>query len=543
MASLPPQSSARRRSFPRESSSPEASRAVPRSSSRARSTTSEDSQTVLLNSYTADEISSSTQSQQGSSGPQQTPNSSQKADADEPRKCWICMNDETEDTPESSEWRSPCQCALVAHESCLLDWVADLESPTSRRRTGGSGKIECPQCKSEIVLARPRSYVIDAVRAVERIGGVLMIPGACFVGAYTIYQGCLVHGVSTVYAIFGLEDGSRILGPLYAPLRARDTQSVLLATLKNSMRNLRLDIGLSLIPITLVAARTTLADSILPILPMLFFATSPQSDEILKIGHWPPSAALSVAMLPYLRAAYNTYYEHVWAPKERKWLKSIQPRAGDAQAGTGEGDQDDDVEGQLVPDDGDGVVELNIDLNIIEEFVEHEDAGDDDQEQQQQPNEQEQGGEQQVPGIERGPAPPLHQPPLDVAEAEAAPQNHPPVPPPPRQWRREENVLISTTRIADTVLGALIFPSVAAAVGELLRVSLPLSWIRPQAGGRPTGMLQTRWGRSLIGGCLFVAVKDAVMLYVRWKMAQNHRKRRVLDYDKAKGKVVRPRGS
>ena len=38
----------------------------------------------------------------------------------------------------------------------------------------------------------------------------------------------------------------------------------------------------------------------------------------------------------------------------------------------------------------------------------------------------------------------------------------------------------------------------------------------------------------MVGGCLFVGIKDAVMLYVRWKMAQNHRRRRVLDHDGGK---------
>lgn len=57
--------------------------------------------------------------------------------------------------------------------------------------------------------------------------------------------------------------------------------------------------------------------------------------------------------------------------------------------------------------------------------------------------------------------------------------------------------------------------------------------------GRPTGFLQTRWGRSLVGGCLFVGMKDAVMLYVRWKMAQNHRRRKVLDHDEKKRTTAR----
>ena len=178
--------------------------------------------------------------------------------------------------------------------------------------------------------------------------------------------------------------------------------------------------------------------------------------------------------------------------------------------------------------------------------------------------------------IARGPARPYDAQPADddampdlieveqvrqAGQQDAAPAPNVPMEPaaPRRQRaRRERNLAFSTTSLADTILGALIFPSIAAAVGELLRHTLPASWVTPPSGtpatswlggwikatskpgssGKPTGFLQTRWGRSLVGGCLFVGFKDAVLLYVRWKMAQNHRRRRIMDYDD-KGKKKR----
>jgi hypothetical protein len=38
----------------------------------------------------------------------------------------------------------------------------------------------------------------------------------------------------------------------------------------------------------------------------------------------------------------------------------------------------------------------------------------------------------------------------------------------------------------------------------------------------------------LVGGCLFVVLKDAVMLYVRWRSAKMHKERRVLDFQRKK---------
>jgi hypothetical protein len=31
---------------------------------------------------------------------------------------------------------------------------------------------------------------------------------------------------------------------------------------------------------------------------------------------------------------------------------------------------------------------------------------------------------------------------------------------------------------------------------------------------------------------LFIVLKDALVLYCRWKLAQTHRQRRIMDYDK-----------
>ena len=115
----------------------------------------EDAETVVLNKS---ELSPSKTSQQ-------SPPAVDPSDY-EPRKCWICYTDETEESPLNAEWRSPCPCALTAHEACLLDWLADLENPRSRKRDGGGAKMVCPQCKTEIVVSRPPSYIVDVIRPV-----------------------------------------------------------------------------------------------------------------------------------------------------------------------------------------------------------------------------------------------------------------------------------------------------------------------------------------------------------------------------------------
>jgi hypothetical protein len=45
------------------------------------------------------------------------------------RRCWICFGDSSD---SQGKWVKPCQCSLEAHQSCLLDWIAENQkaSPT-----------------------------------------------------------------------------------------------------------------------------------------------------------------------------------------------------------------------------------------------------------------------------------------------------------------------------------------------------------------------------------------------------------------------------
>lgn len=336
-------------------------------------------------------------------------------------------------------------------------------------------------------------------------------------------------------------------------------------TFFSGWRGLRTELGLPLIPLALIASRTTMADAVLPILPIVFFATSPEPTDTLTIGYWPPSPALTLVALPYLRGIYDEYMERVWGERERAWLKDIKPRLGR------ENDRDEDHgQDEALGDGVDMGLELGFEV-IIEEDIEV------------QP---------ELPQTQQ--APPLDAPPLDVESlaTEHLNQEHPqhfdqeqaeqvdPNNPPDEDRARlleiaeelqrgnardpqgqpnaaahhlehqELNLVMTAVKIANSVFGALLFPSIAATMGEIIRISLPAAWTVPHVGftrsiarntkwqAVPTGLLQTRWGRSIVGGCLFVVLKDAVRIYCRWKIATSHRKRRVLDWDKAAGRTV-----
>ncbi|KAF3011174.1 hypothetical protein E8E13_011552 [Curvularia kusanoi] len=464
MASLPQQrpASQRHTSPPAgEASTPSHQNETTRSSSL--SAASVDSQTLLLSSPPAN-AADTVASQQSTAPPQQD---------DEPRRCWICFNDETEDDETSSEWRSPCTCSLDAHEKCLLDWIADMEAPTNGRRAGrAAGKILCPQCKSEIRVERPRSAIVDSVRVAEKAVGSLLLPGLAFVTGTALYSTLTLAGTSTIYAIFGTQDAALILAPLYEAPSPGMPSSLAIRLVDHLRHHWRLDIGLPLIPAVLVASRTTLADSFLPFLPLIFFVSSGQpGDDMLQL-QWPPSAAFSFACLPYLRGFYNAYYDRVWAPRERRWLKEVQPRAGTDDVAEERGLQ---VElGEMQDDDNnhdddhvEEVIDVQVDLNVFGDWNN--------------------GGAAPNDNDMVEPAHPLEAPPLDnrqripQAGQEEAPA--PGMPAQPRQRiRRERGITFNTVSLMDTILGALIFPSIAATMGELLRITLPNSWVTPPKG-------------------------------------------------------------
>ena len=145
------------------------SQSPPRSSTPAMS--SEDSDTVLLNSPK--------DQQDGPTSTDDTfrPPPPSRSSTFGIKKCWICICDSTEDDPNNPPvWRAPCTCNLTAHETCLLDWVADLENPKKGSRQA-TNKILCPQCKSEIKISRPTSYIVEGTRAIDRVVSNCVWPG------------------------------------------------------------------------------------------------------------------------------------------------------------------------------------------------------------------------------------------------------------------------------------------------------------------------------------------------------------------------------
>lgn len=80
--------------------------------------------------------------------------------------------------------------------------------------------------------------------------------------------------------------------------------------------------------------------------------------------------------------------------------------------------------------------------------------------------------------------------------------------------------------VSNSLVSALSLPGVCFVMGEALRVTLP--------GSRQHGLLKQQWGRSLVGGCMYVVMKDVVRLYAKHRKVQALANRKVKNVDRAR---------
>jgi len=189
MASAPSQASQRRSSPSEQPAGPAPSPSI------ARTQSSSDSDVVVINSSQAESAASPTPQ------PQTT--------APEIRRCWVCMGDETDD-PENNIWRSPCPCSLIAHESCLLEWIADKEAPPPGQ-IAHTHEIKCPQCQTPLKILRPRDPIVTLTDGVQRVARTLILPTALCGVFGCFYSGFLSYGANTMALVFGTDTANALL--------------------------------------------------------------------------------------------------------------------------------------------------------------------------------------------------------------------------------------------------------------------------------------------------------------------------------------------
>jgi len=217
------------------------------------------------------------------------PNNSVESAQIEPRKCWICQQEEDDDStdPDFVHWLKPCPCSLEAHEECLLEWIADEERPKPGE-LGHNHKIECPQCKTEIRIERPRDFIVGVYDRISGFARGCVIPFAVSAVAGCVYSGLYVYGLNTITVVFGEFKGYQIIeGAMTDQNRTRVFPKVQQWFLRlkhifigtdpffpGNVHSWKLFCGLPMIGPTLIMSRTRVADFMPLIVPMVGISLS-----------------------------------------------------------------------------------------------------------------------------------------------------------------------------------------------------------------------------------------------------------------------------
>ncbi|KAF4506235.1 hypothetical protein G6O67_006338 [Ophiocordyceps sinensis] len=459
---------------------------------------------------------------------------------DVPRRCFICLTDQEPSDPPGS-WVDPCPCTLEAHQDCMLSWVTDCERSNK--------PLVCPVCKSKIELEGHWDLIIAASDAVQRrftrVSPLVLFTGVCVAVQFSLEM----YGAVALWTFAGNVGF------------AKD----------------RIWRGLAIMNV----APALLFGRLLPCLSDKVFLPAASLYGMYHILHeddfvsWPPSPQLALAVFPYIRSMYYHLWRELVLPYEvalNRQLLGLPPVEERPNAGQ-----------QVADNPGDGQRNANGLLGILQGIVDALDPDDADQPggqhfhhieniQEGEAHANMRGGimmELQIrevaldeganpvdeepiemaqivehPGLEAdahdGPAPAARE--VQGAQAnqgndadEADPGHEAPQAPP-----RRLGIGVILSNVSNAIVGALILPAISLAMGEALRLALPKAWTKASPPnpwyrhgvvGRP-GLLQQQWGRSLVGGCLYVVLKDAVRVYTKSRQVAAMGIRRVKNVDR-----------
>lgn len=229
-------------------------------------------------------------------------------------------------------------------------------------------------------------------------------------------------------------------------------------------------------------------------------------------------------MLPFIKTVYSRLYKYSLGSLEKQWDLAVQrkPREGETAEGIAAAALQAEEEEALVVD---------IQIGFGNAAADDDDDTDEDDNEEEEEEAEEAEEEENIEAAD-----PERLQPADALALQPHPQPNaanpnPDADPNPNAaaqanpWRDPfDHDFISSTDI----VGALFFPFCAAACGELLKRALPSRFVTRGLGAK--GLFTEKWGRSLVGGCAFVVLKDVVTLYCKWRRAKEFGKRRIVDW-------------
>ncbi|KAJ3574854.1 hypothetical protein NP233_g1491 [Leucocoprinus birnbaumii] len=225
--------------------------------------------------------------------------------------CYICREEEPYDTAHEGParaWTHPCNCTLIAHESCLLDWIQSAQGGSQER---AQNALKCPQCGTNYELESKKSLALDVLSTVNRI---LQKTG----GAFTLVSaagiiGVMGSGVYITLTAYGAWAVRQFVGKEMFDMLLTDDPSNWPWTAF---------LNLPLLPISLVSSRLSTSPTILPMLLPIVLVWPPHPVAHQWMHHepwhkrdrphsprlrgWPPSPVIfSMIIAPIVKMLYR----------------------------------------------------------------------------------------------------------------------------------------------------------------------------------------------------------------------------------------------
>ncbi|KAJ7456941.1 hypothetical protein FB451DRAFT_1142846 [Mycena latifolia] len=243
--------------------------------------------------------------------------------------CYICRDEEKDATVPPRAWVHPCNCTLVAHESCLLEWIKSSEG-TGREASAR----QCPQCKTQYEVESKNPTVLRVLRVIDknlaRVDFAFYLAGFYFV-LRAVYRAHIGYGAWALRKYIG------------------DEVFELLFTDDRANWPLVAKLNVILIPAGLILSRLGLnytLSALLATWPTFAFLPFSHAGALLddldapsKAGTglpWPPSPLIfGFVLLPVCRRLYAHYFTRF-----SHWVLGTQPappRAGAAARGANPG--------------------------------------------------------------------------------------------------------------------------------------------------------------------------------------------------------------
>ncbi|OAA61808.1 Zinc finger, RING/FYVE/PHD-type [Niveomyces insectorum RCEF 264] len=488
------------------------------------------------------------------------------------KSCFICLQTQAE-TP-GEKWATPCPCTLDVHEKCMLQWIAENEVSK-----GTAKKVRCPACNSRIHMVEPWDPVVsisDRYNILYRraspffllsIFATMGVTGSSYYG----FQSMLVFaGPSKTLTWLGIYRAVAS-APRLSMLRWRDGVALFWKLFL-----------LNLVAPCLLLQRAFPSLANLIALPASFVYGATLISR-RKLPSWPPSPAWALVAMPYISLAYSTAYYDCFGALEDRLNRALRARSetgpepangpmpDNEHAGP---DPANDPAGENPERGGIGATLRRIG-NVLANALHHQDdivienvgaaaafgdgedvaiqleivMGDAGEPQDDEEIVEADGpvdGEARLPPNMLGFGPDGDGQAPDADQGNQAGDNNANGPDADGNDNGNGNgnanepavdanrgvMMFSDVLVAMTT--QLLLPRIAAMCGQLLGGVVPRSWVTRPDAKRPGGLLQERWGRSLVGGCVFIVLRDAWRLYTKYRRVQVKQHRKIKNVDRRK---------